>query len=108
MDPSTPFDAARSASLLYWLSGIGFVVYLVLDMLVLVRNESFRRGMWWFRAGVVALVVGSVLLGRSNQLYAAGQASWDGLLKSSYGVRGLGLVLIIVSVLMMKGKKDPK
>lgn len=100
--PTAP-DAIAQAQQMIGLAVLGLLVYALLDVLVLRRNESFRRGALWFRLGVLLLVVGVGISAAGFIAFDRGAAAasirW---LWASYALRALGLVLLLVGVARMR------
>jgi len=100
--PPDPFALAWQN---LWMGLGGGLLYLLLDVLVLRRNEAFKRGFMFFRIGVGFLCAGVLLGALSWSLFAkANVSASSSVLYGSFAVRALGLVLLIVGLVKM-GKR---
>lgn len=106
MEP--PVDPIAQAWQSLWMALGGGVLYALLDFLVLRHNESFQRGRKFFRFGVGVLVLGVLLGGWAWLRFARADSRGTNIaLYCSYGVRGFGLIAMIVGLIQMRRKDEP-
>ncbi len=100
-----PLDPISQAWRSVWFAIGGSVIYILLDVLVLRHNSTFAGGRIPFRIGVAILALGVALGGVAWFYFSrANMTATNRVLYSSYGVRGLGLVVLVVGLARMLRK----